>query len=432
MFHERRARALAAMGEHAIAVIPAAPVFIRNNDVEHEYRPDSDLFYLTGFAEPESVLLLMNGHPEHRCVLLVRPRDPHGELWDGPRAGVEGAVAQFGADAAFPISELDQRLVEYLAGHTRLYFALGRDRALDDRVLAAIARVRARSRKGGAWPTEIVEPATVLHELRWTKSDAEVEIMRRGAEITRDAFGRAFAAARPGRGEYEVEGVLRGAFRAGGAERPAYAPIVASGANACVLHYTANNRRMEDGDLLLVDAGAEFGGYACDVTRTFPVGGRFTPAQRRIYQLVLDAQLAAIDRVRPGATLEEVHGRAVEVITEGLVALGILQGEPAQLIRDEAHKRYFMHGTSHWLGMDVHDVGRYYVGGGPRALAPGCVLTVEPGVYIAPDDDRAPPEYRGIGVRIEDDVACTETGRRVLTFDIPKHVDELEALLGCR
>lgn len=432
MFHVRRERVLAALGPNAVAVIPAAPVFIRNNDVEHEYRPDSDLYYLTGFAEPESVLLLVTGHPEHRYVLLVRPRDSERETWDGPRAGVEGAVAQFGADVAYPIDELDRRLVEYFTDRSRLYYALGRDRTMDDRILRAIARVRAQARKGVRWPTEIVDPGTIVHEMRWIKSDTEVEIMRRAAEITRDAFARAFEIARPGRGEHEVEGTLRATFRALGAERPAYPPIVASGPNACVLHYRTNNRRMEEGDLLLIDAGAEFGCYAADVTRTFPVSGRFTHPQREIYQLVLDAQLAAIETVRPGATLEQVHRRAVEVITDGLVKLGVLDGDVSTLVEKEAYKRYFMHGTSHWLGMDVHDVGNYYLDGAPRPLMPGCVLTVEPGIYLPPHDERIPPAFRGIGVRIEDDVVCTTDGYRLLTYDIPKHVDEIESLLAQR
>jgi Xaa-Pro aminopeptidase len=431
MFRERRERVMAALGPQGVAVIPAAPVFLRNNDVEHEYRPDSDLYYLTGFEEPESVLVLVPG-AEHPVVLFVRKRDPEREAWDGPRTGVEGALTQFGVDAAFPIDEFAQRLPDLLVNRARLFYALGRDRSFDDKVLDAVSRTRWRVRKGGEWPTEIVEPGKVLHELRLMKSDAELAIMRRAAEISRDAFARAFELARPGRGEYEVEGAMREAFRARGSERPAYAPIVASGPNACVLHYATNRRRMEPGELLLIDAGAEFGGYASDVTRTFPVSGRFSPAQRAIYQLVLDAQLASIEAVKPGATLEEVHKRSVEVITEGLVRLGILQGETAKLIEDGAYKKYFIHGTSHWLGMDVHDVGRYYVDGAPRPLAPGHVLTVEPGLYFGTHDESVPPEYRGIGVRIEDDVACTADGRAVLTHDLPKGVEELEALLSRR
>jgi Xaa-Pro aminopeptidase len=432
MFRERRERFMAAIGPRAVAVLPSARVFYRNNDVEHEYRPDSDFYYLTGFDEPDAVLVLRPEHAEQRAVLFVRPRDPAHEVWDGPRAGVEGAVARHGADAAYPIDELDTRLPELLAGRARMYYALGADRAFDDRVLRALGAARYRARKRGTWPTEIVEPGTELHEMRLRKSEAELAIMRTAAEITRDAFARALAVARPGRYEHEVEAVLRGVFRARGAERPAYQPIVASGPNACVLHHRSNNRYIEDGDLLLIDAGAEFGCYASDVTRTFPVNGRFTAPQRAVYQLVLDAQLAAIGLIAPGATVDQVHRRAVEVLTAGLLALGLLKGELEQLIKDESYKRFYMHGTSHWLGMDVHDVGRYYLDADPRPLEPGCVITVEPGLYFAPHDETIPAEYRGIGVRIEDDVACTPGGFRVLTDDIPKQVDELEAILSRR
>ena len=417
------------MGPRACAVIPTATVAVRNNDVEHDFRPDSDVFYLTGFDEPESVLVLLPEHAEHPVVLFVRPRDPEREVWDGPRAGVEGAVKQFGANVAFPIGELDAKLPALLAGRDRLYYALGVNRSLDDRVLQAISTQRGRSRKGGTWPTEIADPALVVHEMRWRKSEVELELMRRAAEITRDAFTRAFATTRPGRFEYEVEAVLREAFRSRGSERPAYSPIVASGANACVLHYMANNRRMEDGELLLIDAGSEFGCYASDVTRTFPINGTFTAPQRAIYQLVLDAQQASIDAIKPGASIADVHARSVETITDGLVRLGVLKGDPAELVKSEAYKKYFMHGTSHWLGMDVHDVGRYYVDNTPRAMEPGCVLTVEPGVYIPPNDESVPAEYRGIGVRIEDDVVVTADGSRVLTHDIPKTVEEIERVM---
>jgi Xaa-Pro aminopeptidase len=426
MFQERRTRLLESMGPRACAILPTASVAIRNNDVEHEFRPDSDVFYLTGFDEPESILVLLPEHAEHRVVLFVRPRDPDREVWDGPRAGVEGAVKQFGADAAFPIGEFDAKLPALLAGRERLYYQLGVHRSLDDRVLQGIATQRHRSRKGGTWPTEIVDPAVVVHEMRWRKSQLELDLMRRAAEITRDGFERARETAVPGRHEYEVEAVLRAAFRSRGSERPAYSPIVASGANACVLHYVANNRRMEDGDLLLIDAGAEFNCYASDVTRTFPVNGRFTSAQRDIYELVLAAQLASIAAIEPGATVQQVHQRSVDTITQGLVKLGLLEGDPAELVTNEAYKRYFMHGTSHWIGMDVHDVGRYYHDASPRPMEPGCVLTVEPGIYVGPTDEKAPAKYRGIGVRIEDDVAVTPDGHRVLTHDIPKMVGELE------
>ncbi len=432
MFQQRRTRLLDAMGARACAVLPTASVAIRNNDVEHDFRPDSDVYYLTGFDEPEAILVLLPGHAEHPVVLFVRPRDPDREVWDGPRAGVDGAVSQFGAHKAFPIGEFDKVLPDLLAGRDRLYYALGSKRSLDDRVLEAIALQRSRSRKGGTWPSEIVDPEVLVHEMRWVKSPIELDLIRRAAEITRDAFTRAFAAAQPGTYEYEVEAVLLGGFRARGSERVAYAPIVASGPNACVLHYVSNNRRMEAGDLVLIDAGAEFGCYASDVTRTFPVSGTFTDAQRDVYSLVLAAQRASIEAARVGSTVPEMHKRSVETITEGLVRLGVLEGDPAEIIKAEGFKKYFMHGTSHWLGMDVHDVGRYHLEGKPRALAAGCVLTVEPGIYLPPNDDKIPARYRGIGVRIEDDITVTDDGPRVLTHDIPREIDELEALLAAR
>lgn len=427
-FAERRRRALGRI--QGAAIFPSAPVTIRNSDVEHEYRQDSDLYYLTGFTEPDSVLVLSSVHPKHKCVLFVQPRDRDREEWDGARAGVEGAVSAFGADVAYPIGELNQRLPELISNTPRLYYRLGRDRSFDDRVLSAINRVRGRGRTADSWPTEIVDPSTVIHEMRAKKSDDEIATMRRAAEITRDAHLGAMHLAAPGKVEYELEALIREVFRRNGAERTAYLPIVGSGRNATVLHYRANKRRLEDGDLVLVDAGCEYEYYASDVTRTFPVSGTFSRAQRRIYDIVLDAQAAAIDAVKPGSTLELIHDAALRVIVSGLVGAGLLRGGVDKLIADLAYRRYFMHRTSHWLGMDVHDVGPYFMGGKPRGLEPGMVLTVEPGIYIRADDDKAPPEYRGIGVRIEDDLLVTATGRRELTSDIPKAALDVER--ACR
>ncbi len=419
----RRRRVLGAI-EPGVMVVPSAPVAIRNNDVEHDYRQDSDLFYLTGFDEPESVLVLSaSGTPD--TVLFVRPRDPEREIWDGARAGVEGAVSLHGAGAAHPIGALAEELPKLLAGNRRVYYRLGLDRAFDDRLLAAIAAVRARAKHGIVFPTEIVDPATVLHEMRLIKSDRELALMGRAIDITRDAHVAAMAAARPELFEYEVEAVMRSIFRREGSERPAYSPIVGSGPNATVLHYRKNDRRMEAGDLLLVDAGCEYGYYAADVTRTFPVSGKFTPAQRSIYQIVLDAQTASIEATRPGATLEAIHDASVRVITEGLVKLGLIEGPVERAIADQRYKPFYMHRTSHYLGMDVHDVGPYYVGGSPRPLENGIVITVEPGIYVGTGAD-APAEYLGIGVRIEDDVLVTADGNRVLSAEIPKTVEDVE------
>lgn len=429
-FAERRERFRTTMGK-GVAVLASTPVALRNNDVEHEYRQDSDLFYLCGLDEPESVLVLTTAHPEHRSVLFVRPRDPERETWDGPRTGVDGAVAQFGADAAFPISELAQRLPEYLQDVERLHYRLGRDRRFDGRILDAIAAVRSKARLGITPPREIVDPALIVHEMRLRKSDSEIDTMLRAADVTREAHARAMLVAQPGRFEYEVEAELLRVFRARGSERPAYGSIVGSGPNATILHYRRNNRRLEPGDLLLIDAGAELDYYACDVTRTFPVSGQFTATQRAIYDLVLAAQLAAIAAVRPGATLPEIHRKALEVLTDGLVTLGLIAGPNAEALEKERYKPYYMHRTSHWLGMDVHDVGDYFVAKQPRVLEPGFVLTIEPGLYV-PHGSPCDPRWHGIGVRIEDDVLVTPAGSRILTAAIPKHAEELEALLATR
>src|SRR6187402_3505250 len=424
-FKQRRERVLAAI-HPGVLVIPAAPLAIRNNDVEHEYRQDSDFFYLTGFDEPESVLVL-NAASDQPFTLFVRPRDPEREVWDGARAGVDGAVARFGADVAYPIAELEQKLPDAIQNTERLFYRLGLNREFDATLLAALDRVRTRARRGLATscPSAIVEPATVVHEARLKKSPREIAAMQRAIDITRDAHVEAMAKAAPGMFEYEVEAILRGIFRRFGSERPAYSPIVGSGPNATVLHYHRNDRRMQAGDLLLIDAGCEFDYYAADVTRTFPVSGRFTPAQRAIYQLVLDAQLASIDRTRAGRTFDEVHAASVEVITRGLCELGIIEGPVETAISELRYKPYYMHKTSHYLGMDVHDVGAYFVAGKPRLLSPGMVITVEPGIYIAHNAAVA-AEYRGIGVRIEDDVLVTDGRAVVLSAAIPKHVDEIE------
>ena len=433
IFAERRRQLLESMGP-GVVLLPAAPTFIRNNDVEHEYRQNSDLYYLTGFEEPESVLVLSNQHPTQRAVMFMRERDPDRETWDGPRLGVDRAVAALGVDAAFPIRELESRLPDYLENHKRVHYRLGLDRAFDERFLRALDVVRVRARRGIECPSEIVDPGVNLHEMRLRKSAPEIAIMRKASAITRDAHIAAMRVALPGRHEYEVEAELMRVFRAGGSERSAYGSIVGSGPNATILHYRKNDRRLEPGDLLLIDAGAEYGLYASDVTRTFPVSGTFTPAQREIYQLVLDSQLAAIEAVKPGSTVEAVHDVAVSVLVDGMLALGLLKGSKAEVLENGSFRRFYMHRTSHWLGMDVHDVGRYHRAGAPRPLEPGFVLTIEPGLYIADNAQNADvdPRYRGIGVRIEDDILVTEAGRDNLTHDIPKSVEELEQLLQDR
>jgi Xaa-Pro aminopeptidase len=429
-FEERRRRFFEAAGS-GVAIFASTPVAVRNNDVEHEYRQDSDLYYLTGFDEPESVLLLTSEHPEHRVVLFVRPRDKDRETWDGPRAGLEGAKADFGADAAFPIAELAKQLPEYLKDVHRLHYRIGADRAFDSVVLDAIAEVKRKARTGVSAPREIVDPSVVVHEMRLRKSAVEIDVMCKAAAITAEAHAAAMQLARPGRFEYEVEAEILRVFRARGAERPAYGSIVGSGPNATILHHRRNDRRMQEGDLLLIDAGAEYGYYACDVTRTFPVSGSFSPEQRALYQIVLDAQKTAIESVRPGVTVPHVHAAAVEVLVAGLVDVGILEGPASQALESESYKPYYMHRTSHWLGMDVHDVGDYHVHRRPRLLEPGFVLTVEPGLYIAAGSP-CDPKWHGIGIRIEDDVLVTDLAHRVLTDSIPKSVEDVERILATR
>ena len=424
-FAERRKNLMAKL-PGGVAVFASAPVAIRNNDVEHEYRQDSDFYYLTGFSEPESVLILATEHPDHASVLFVRPRDPDREVWDGARAGVDGAMKDFGADAAFPISELAERLPNYLQNHERLLYRLGKDRVFDEKMLGALDTTRARARRGITWPTQIVDPASIVHEMRLFKSKDELFNMQRAAAITRDAHLAAMQLAKPGRYEYEVEAALRQVFRKNGSERPAYAPIVGSGPNATVLHYRQNDRRIEAGDLLLIDAGCEYGYYASDVTRTFPVNGRFSAPQAAIYGVVLEAQLAAIAATRPGATLEQIDETALNVIVDGLMKLGLLTEDRQKIIDEQLYRPFYMHRTSHWLGMDVHDVGAYFRDHAPRPLEPGMVITVEPGIYIAPGNASVPPAFRGIGVRIEDDVLITPDGHLNLTADIPKSVSEIE------
>ena len=428
MFADRRRRVLDSI--RGAAIVVAAPVSIRNNDVEQEYRQDSDMQYLTGFDEPESVLVLSKVHPEHRSVLFVRPRDREREQWDGARAGVEGAVAAYGLDAAFPLSELRKRLPEYLAGAEELVYELGKSSEVDAHVLSAITQLRARGRSVKPWPRTIIHPDSVWHELRLVKDAHELERMRRAATISSDAHRAAMAVAAPGRFEYEVDATLREVFRRNGALREAYAPIVGSGPNATVLHYRENRRQMQDGELLLIDAGCEFDYYAADITRTFPVNGTFSAAQRAVYEAVLTSQLAAIDEVRPGSTIERVHEVALRVLVEGMVRVGLLVGAVDDLIAKESYKRFYMHRTSHWLGMDVHDVGSYFVGGVARPFVPGVVLTIEPGLYVSPDDVEAPAEFRGIGIRIEDDVLVTADGHEVLSAAAPKTVDDIER--ACR
>ncbi len=412
------------IGKEAIAILPAAPVRFRNGSVEHAYRQDSRFFYVTGFTEPEAVAVLVPGRPQGEYVLFVRERDPQRESWDGDRAGPEGAVQRFGASDAFPIADIDEILPGLMEDRSRIYYSVGVHPEFDPKVIAWSHALRNHARLGVRVPQELVSLDHVLDDLRLYKSRAEQVKLRRAAAIAVAAHRRAMRFVRPGRMEYEVMAEFAHEFRSHNAEF-AYQPIIAGGQNACVMHYRDNQARLVDGELLLVDAGCEFQLYASDITRTYPVNGRFTPEQRAVYEIVLQAQAAAIDQVRAGNHWNDPHEAAVRCITHGLVKLGLLKGRLPALIKEEAYRRFFDHRTGHWLGLDVHDVGDYRVGGEWRVLEPGMALTVEPGIYIRPHP-KVPKGWWGIGVRIEDDVLVTPDGPEVLSAALVKDPDEIE------
>jgi len=427
-FVRRRRQLMRMAGRDAIVIVPAAPERVRNNDSHYPYRQDSDFHYLAGFPEPDAVLALIPGREQGEMILFCRERDAERERWDGARAGTEGAVEQFGFDDAFPIADIDDILPGMIEGRTRVYYHFGRDPEFDLKLIGWVNRVRALVRQGAKPPHEFVALSHLLHDLRLYKSRSEVRVMRKSAKIAAEAHVRAMRATKPGMNEHEVEAELLHEFRRHGAV-PSYEPIVGGGANACVLHYRANNAPLRDGDLLLIDAGAEYQCYASDITRTFPVNGRFSPEQRAIYEIVLAAQRAAIDEVRPGRSFDAYHEAAVRVITRGLIKIGLLEGSLEKNLREHAYRAFYMHKTGHWLGLDVHDVGDYRIDGQFRLLEPGMVVTVEPGIYIAPDLKRVPARWRGIGVRIEDDVVVTRGEPMILTDSVPRDADAIEALM---
>jgi len=465
-FIERRRRFVEAIGD-GLAIVPAASETVRNNDVHHTFRQASDFFFLTGFDEPDAVAVFNPSHAKERYVLFVRPRDRETEIWTGHRAGVEGAVAHYGADAAYPVDQLDAKLREYAIDRSGLFYRLG-NQAFDARVIRLAVELRAARSRGFCAPVRIEDPGPIVHELRLRRSPAELARQRRACQISRDAHIEAMRYAQPGMHEYQVQAAVEFVFRSEGSPRDAYPSIVASGPNACILHYVENQRRMADGDLLLIDAGCEYGYHASDITRTFPVNGRFTGPQRAVYEVVLRAQLASIAAVRPGVPYEAIHDAARRVIAEGLVELKLLPRSVADSLAMHHYREFFMHGTGHWLGMDVHDVGDYRLQRQSRALEPGMVFTVEPGIYVDPgresvtlhlreyseeemwerrlrlgmtaarkleDDEKAkartvthaiPEEFRGIGVRIEDDILVTGGGIENLTAGTPKTVEDVE------
>lgn len=430
-YRDRRQQLMAKIG-NGTAIFRSAPMAVMHNDVEYTYRQDSDFFYLTGFNEPEAVAVLAPHHEEHRFILFVQPKEREKEVWTGYRCGVEDAKRLYGADVAYPSAELAEKLPQYLEKADRIYYHLGRDRAFNETILKHWQRLVAMYPRRGVGPMALEDSNVILHPLRLVKSPAELDLMRQAATISVEAHNQAREIAQPGRYEYEIQAEMERIFRLRGGMGPAYPSIVASGANACVLHYIENNRQMQDNELLLIDAGCAYGYYNADITRTFPVGGKFTPEQKALYEIVLEAQLRAIEQVQPGNPYNAFQDTAVRVITEGLVELGILKGEIDKLIGDDKYKPFYMHRTGHWLGLDVHDVGVYQHGESAHILQPGNVLTVEPGIYIVPDTKPAEdqpeidPKWSGIGIRIEDDVLVTATGYEILTAGVPKLVEELE------
>jgi Xaa-Pro aminopeptidase len=428
-YTERRGRALAAF-EGGVALIPSARTIYRNNDSTYPFRQDSDFFYLTGFNEPDALLVLAPQHSEHRAVLFLRERDRAAEIWDGKRLGVERAQEALGVDAAYPIAELAQRLPDYLKGASSLHYAMGVDPATDRIVADALEAARTQARRKGRAPQAIVEPSLVLGAMRLIKSDDEIAILRRAAQITRAGFEAGMRATRPGTFEFEIQAIVEGEYRRAGAQSMAYESIVASGDNATVLHYVDNRDRLEAGALLLIDSGCELDCYATDVTRTWPIDGRFSPEQRALYEIVLATQEAAIAQVRPGVRRNVFHDTAIRTITEGLIEVGLLSGSVDENIERETYRDYYMHGTGHWLGLDVHDAGTYRdADDEPVPLSPGMVTTIEPGLYVH-RDLRCDERFKGIGIRIEDDLLVTADGNENLTAAIPKTIEELEKIVG--
>lgn len=427
-FARRRRQLMREMGKGSIAVIPAAPEIIRNRDVYYPYRQDSDFLYMSGFEEPEAVIVLVPHRSQGEYILFCREKDPEKETWHGRRAGQDGAIELYGADDSFPIGDMDEILPGLLENKEKVYYTMGRYPDFDKHILDWVNQVKQNSRTGVKAPTEFVSLEFLLHETRLFKTQNEQRLMQKAAKIAAKAHRRAMRVCEPGKTEYQIEAELLYEFRRHKAQ-PAYPSIVGGGANGCILHYTENTDALKDGDLLLIDAGAEYQGYASDITRTFPVNGKFSSLQRDIYEVVLEAQLAAIAEAVPGNHWNDPHETAVKVLTKGLIDLGLLKGNRAKLIKEGAYRQFYMHRTGHWLGLDVHDVGDYKVDSEWRVLEPGMTLTIEPGLYISPAKG-VPKEFHNIGIRIEDDVLITRDGNEVLSKDAPKRVEEIEALMA--
>ena len=418
------------MEPNSIAILSSASFILRNGDSEYPFRQNSDFYYLTGLREAQSVLVLIPGREQGQCLLFCQEKDPHRELWTGKLLGPEAAIAELGVDDAFPVDDIDEILPGLIEGRERVYYAMGEDEQFDHQVMEWVKVVRRKARSGAQSPGEFLVLDHLLHEMRLIKSRAEQKLMRESGQIAVQAHKRAMQVCKPGMFEYQLEAEFLHEFARNGCEGPAYNSIVAGGSNACILHYTENRDQLKGGDLVLIDAGCEYQYYASDITRTFPVNGRFSPEQKAIYELVLRAQLEAVDAIRPGSHWDEPHNITVQVLTEGLVELGLLEGKVSTLVENGAYRDFYMHRAGHWLGMDVHDVGDYKIAGQWRLMEEGMVMTVEPGLYIAPDNMQVDKKWRGIGVRIEDDVAVNKDGYEVLTEGLPKTVQDIESFMA--
>ena len=430
--HEQNRKAfIEKMGRGGVAIFASRPPAAWNHDTEYLYRPDPNFYYLTGFEEPESICVIAPDHPKHQYILFVRPKDKQAEIWNGKRVGVKDARKRYGADKAYPIEKFGEKIGKYLEGAERLYYTLGSNQDVDSEILAIFTgSIRSRIRSGQGFHT-LVDPSPILSELRLIKNETELQRIQMATEITVAGHVAAMKAVKPGMYEYDLEALVESTFRMNGASGPAFPTIVASGGNATTLHYTTNDCQIKDETLVLIDAGAEYRRYSGDVTRTFPANGTFTEAQREIYQLVLDAHYAIIDCIRPGVSIDEPHQKSIELLTESMLSLGLLQGKAKKLIKKEAYRQFYMYRIGHMLGLDVHDVNCVHDANGDfKTFQPGMVMTIEPGLYVDEDTENVPPEYLGIGVRIEDDILVTETGCEVITGGVPKEINEVEELVN--
>ena len=428
--YENRRKAFIKKIAGGVAIFPSALQAMRTHSTEYRYRQDANFYYLTGFEEPEAVCVIAPDHPEHQYVLFVRPRAPELEVWTGKRTGVEGAKERFGADEAYPIEEFDDKISEYIGTSERLYYGFGADDAFNQKIIELLKGFRRHRLREGTGPTTLVDPTDLLADMRLVKDEAELGRIRKAVDISVEAHRAAMQAVRPGMYEYELDSLIDSIYRKNGGTGPAFLTIVARGENATTLHYTTNDCEISDGDLVLIDAGCEFHYYCGDITRTFPANGKFTDTQRAIYQSVLDAQCEIIESIRPGVSIGDPSQKAVEMLTEAMLELGLLDGEKEKIIEEQEYRKFYMHSVGHMLGVEVHDVTKIREGEEYKTFQPGMVMTVEPGLYIDPNSENVPPEYLGIGVRIEDNILVTESGCEVLTAGVPKTIDEIETLMA--